>query len=75
MSKIEKVKKLINDKSVLTYKSKTEYGTVQGHIQSFDKNSNEFVTFIHYYPSKLNNFQVWNVSVDDILSNSTVVKD
>ena len=53
MSKIEKVKKLIKDKSVLLYKSKTEYGTVKGYIQKIDEVGINQVNFIVYYPTKL----------------------
>ena len=52
MSKIEKVKKLIKDKSVLLYKSKTEYGTVKGYIQKIDEVGINQVNFIVYYPTK-----------------------
>jgi len=75
MSKIEKVKKLIKDKSVLLYKSKTEYGTVKGYIQKIDEVGINQVNFIVYYPTKLNNFQIWGVSIDDILKNSTVIDE
>ena len=75
MSKIEKVKKLINEKSDLLYKSKTEYGTVKGYIQKINEVGINQVNFIVYYPTKLSNFQIWGVSIDDLLDNSTIIDE
>ena len=75
MSKIEKVKKLINEKSVLLYKSKTEYGTVKGYIQKINEVGINQVNFIVYYPTKISNFQIWGVSIDDLLDNSTIIDE
>ena len=75
MSKIEKVKKLINEKSVLLYKSKTEYDTVKGYIQKINEVGINQVNFIVYYPTKLSNFQIWGVSIDDLLDNSTIIDE
>ena len=68
-------KKIINNKSVLLYKSKTEYGTVKGYIQKIDEIGINQVNFIVYYPTKLNNFQIWGVSFDDLLNNSTITDE
>ena len=73
MTKKEKIKKLIKDKSVLIYKSKTEYETVKGYIQKI-VGINQ-VNFIVYYPTKLNNFQIWDLGFDDLLKNSTVIDE
>tara|TARA_R100001480_G_scaffold151395_1_gene152694 strand:- start:61 stop:300 length:240 start_codon:yes stop_codon:yes gene_type:complete len=75
MNNIKKIKKLINNKSVLLYKSKTEYGTVKGYIQKIDEIGINQVNFIVYYPTKLNNFQIWGVSFDDLLNNSTITDE
>jgi len=75
MNNIKKIKKLINNKSVLLYKSKTEYGTVKGYIQKIDEVGINQVKFIVYYPTKLNNFQIWGVSFDDLLNSSTITDE
>ena len=75
MNNIKKIEKLINNKSVLLYKSKTEYGTVKGYIQEIDEVGINQVNFIVYYPTKLNNFQIWGVSFDDLLNNSIITDE
>ena len=75
MNNIKKIKKLINNKSVLLYKSKTEYGTVKGYIQKIDEVGINQVNLIVYYPTKLNNFQIWGVSFDDLLNNSIITDE
>ena len=67
----EKINKWISDKTVFIYKSRKE--TVRGYIMEVQENN--YATFIVYAPTKLSDCQVWNVSMESLLKDSTITND
>tara|TARA_Y100001970_G_C14204813_1_gene843327 strand:+ start:124 stop:381 length:258 start_codon:yes stop_codon:yes gene_type:complete len=67
----EKINKWISDKTVFIYKSRKE--TVKGYIMEVKKNG--YATFIVYAPTRLSDCQVWIVSMNDLLKDSTITND
>tara|TARA_R100000231_G_scaffold116322_2_gene86673 strand:+ start:952 stop:1188 length:237 start_codon:yes stop_codon:yes gene_type:complete len=68
MYEVNKVNKLITDQSVLIYKTKRNE-TIKCYISSFENNTASIVV---YAPSKLNDFQIWNVDLTDLMNNSNI---
>ena len=67
----EKINKWISDKTVFIYKSRKEI--VKGYIMEVQENN--YATFIVYAPTKLSDCQVWNVSMESLLKDSTITND
>ena len=67
----EKINKWISDKTVFIYKSRKE--AVKGYIMEVKENG--YATFIVYAPTRLSDSQVWSVSMNDLLKDSSITND
>lgn len=68
MYEINKVNKLITDESVLIYKTRRNE-TIKCYISSFE---NGVASIVVYAPSRLNDFQIWNVDLFHLMNNSNI---
>jgi hypothetical protein len=67
----EKINKWISDKTVFIYKSRKE--TVKGFIMEVKENN--YATFIVYAPTRLSDSQIWSVSMESLIKDSTITND
>ena len=70
MYEVNKLNQLIKDKTILIYNS-FHNKKVKGYIYKVE---NQMANFLVYAPTKLSLFQSWNVSVENLLKNSTITE-
>ncbi len=70
MYEVNKLNQLIKDRTILIYNS-LHNKKVKGYIFKVE---NQMANFLVYAPSKLSLFQSWNVSVENLLKNSTITE-
>ena len=68
----ETINKLIAEQKVLIYKTRTGE-EVKGYITK--KSNSECIDFCVYAPSRLNDFQTWSLTIENLLSHSTLSKE